>query len=50
LLPRRDLEKRLKAFVGRGPDHAATFGSAEATADALPNGAADTDTGELGSS
>jgi hypothetical protein len=50
LLPRRDLEKRLKTFVSRGPDHAAAVASAEATADVLPNGAADTDSGELGSS
>ncbi|HKG24678.1 MAG TPA: DUF951 family protein, partial [Thermomicrobiales bacterium] len=44
MLPRRDLEKRLKTFVSRGPDHAV------AVADAPPEGAAETGTGDLGSS
>jgi hypothetical protein len=37
LLPRRDLEKRLKTFVSRGPDHA--VGVAASAPDTSPDAA-----------
>ena len=45
LLARRDLEKRLKTFVSRGPDHALAVAAAAETTGAVPetmvNGAGD---------
>src|SRR3954470_788357 len=44
LLPRRELEKRLKTFVSRGPDHALAV--AAAAAETSPDGVFDAGSGD----